>query len=234
MHPCEGGFVCARCIELGRAGRDTTTRAMRAQSIAMTEHATASMYGNAGAPERANSHDAGAGMYADKSDALFHKEVVPEKVAGGEAVYERSPVPSWGVNTLADPDVVAIDASVHRLKLLDRMGTDCAAMALDVADSIRAENSLEKMLAHQLAVAHKAALEIVDKATFQQDVGEKARLLNLAARMMETYQKGLLTLDRIRSKGEQRIVVQYVNVKDGGQAIIGNVSREGGGRKNEK
>ena len=130
--------------------------------------------------------------------------------------------------------MVALDASVHRLKLLDRMGTDCAAMALDVADSIRAENSLEKMLAHQLAVAHKAALEIVDKAAFQQDVGDKARLLNLAARMMETYQKGLLTFDRIRNKGEQRIVVQYVNVKDGGQAIIGNVSREGGGRKNEE
>lgn len=74
----------------------------------------------------------------------------------------------------------------------------------------------------------------MDKATFQQDVGDKARLLNLAARMMETYQKGLLTLDRIRSKGEQRIVVQYVNVKDGGQAIIGNVSRDGEGKKNEQ
>lgn len=234
LHPCEGGYVCMPCLDRGRAGRDTTTRAMRAQAVAMTEQATAQMYRNAGAPERASSHDAGAETYATKSEMLFGKGVVPERVAGGEVVRPRAPTTSLCINTLADPDVVALDASAHRLKLLDRMGTDCAAMALDVADSIRAENSLEKMLAHQLAVAHKAALEIVDKAAFQEDVGDKARLLNLAARMMETYQKGLLTFDRIRNKGEQRIVVQYVNVKDGGQAIIGNVSREGGGRKNEE
>lgn len=229
LHPCEGGFICQPCIERGRAGRDTTTRAMRAQTIAMTEQATASMYRNSGDPARASGHEAGAQIYAEKSEALFGVELVPEIVAGGEVTHAKPPMPSWVVNTLAVPDVVALDASVHRLKLLDRMGLDCAAMALDAADSIKADNSLEKMLAHQLAVAHKAALEIMDKATFQQDVGDKTRLLNLAARMMETYQKGVLTLDRIRSKGEQRIVVQHVYVKDGGQAIIGNVSREGGG-----
>ncbi|MDA8129636.1 MAG: hypothetical protein M0Z73_13185 [Betaproteobacteria bacterium] len=234
LHPCEEGFVCMPCIERGRAGRDTTTRATRAQTIAMTERVTASMYRNSGDPARASGHESGAEMYAKKSEMLFGTELIPERVAGGEVIHAKSHTPSWAVNTLTDPDVVAIDASVHRLKLLDRMGTDCAAMALDVADSIKAENSLEKMLAHQLAVAHKAALEIADKATFQQDVGDKARLFNLAARMMETFQRGLLTFDRIRSKGEQRIVVQHVNVKDGGQAIIGNVSREGGGGKDEK
>jgi hypothetical protein len=226
LHPCEGGFICASCIERGRSGRDTTTRAVRAQNISMTEHATANIYRHRGDAARANSHEAGAQMFAEKSAKLFGLDASPEVMTGGEMI---SPAASRIVNTLAAPDVVALDASVHRLKLLDRMGLDCAAMALDAADSIKADNSLEKMLAHQLAVAHKAALEIMDKAAFQQDLGDKARLLNLAARMMETYQRGLLTLDRIRSKGEQRIVVQYVNVKDGGQAIIGNVSREGVG-----
>jgi hypothetical protein len=108
------------------------------------------------------------------------------------------------------------------------MGNDCAAMALDAAASIEAENSLEKMLAHQLAVAHKTALEITDKATFMQDVVEKARMLNLACRMMETYQRGLLTLQRLRSNGEQKITVQYVTVAEGGQAIVGTVNRGGG------
>lgn len=226
LHPCEGGFICQSCIERGRAGRDTTTRAMRAQNNGMTELATANMYRHWGDDTRAERHEDGAQLFADKSAALFGVDATSEIMPGGEVI---SVTPSRITNTLAAPDVVALDASVHRLKLLDRMGLDCAAMALDAADSIKADNSLEKMLAHQLAVAHKAALEIMDKAAFQQDVGDKARLLNLAARMMETYQKGLLTLDRIRGKGEQRIVVQHVNVKDGGQAIIGNVSREGGG-----
>ncbi len=197
LHPCEGGFICVPCLEQGRSGTDATTRAARAQNIAMTELATANMYRHWGDDVRASRHEEEAQVYADKSAALFGEQVSPNMMAGGEAI---PAMPSRIANTLAAPDVVALDASAHRLKLLDRMGLDCAAMALDAADSIEASNSLEKMLAHQLAVAHKAALQIVDKATFQQDVGDKARLMNLSARMMETYQKGLLTLDRIRGK----------------------------------
>jgi hypothetical protein len=126
------------------------------------------------------------------------------------------------------PNVAALEASAHRLELLDRMGLDCAAMALDAADSIRAENSLERMLAHQLAAAHKAALQQIDKATFAADTGDKLRLLNAAARMMGTFQNGLLTLHRIRSNGDQRITIQHVTVADGGQAVIGAVNRGGG------
>jgi hypothetical protein len=51
-------------------------------------------------------------------------------------------------------------------------------------------------------------------------------LLNLACRMMETYQRGLLTLQRLRSRGERNVVVQLVTVADGGQAIIGKLYRE--------
>ena len=104
------------------------------------------------------------------------------------------------------------------------MGNDCAAMALDAAATIEAGNSLERMLAHQLAVTHKAAMTLTDKATFQPDAGEKARLLNTACRMMETYQRGLLTLQRLRSS-ERNGAVQFVTVADGGQAIIGRIYR---------
>ena len=172
----------------------------------------------------ADAHESYADEYAGKAEALFRVDVVPP-MALGEAVPARR---SRLVDTLKLPDVAALDASAHRLELLGRLGNDCAAMALDAAASIKAENSLEKMLAHQLAVAHKTALEITDKATFQQDTVEKARMLNLACRMMETYQRGLLTLQRLRCNGEQKITVQYVTVGDGGQAIIGDVNQRGG------
>lgn len=105
------------------------------------------------------------------------------------------------------------------------MGNDCAAMALDAVATIEAGNSLEKMLAHQFAVTHKSAMTLTDKATFQPDAGEKARLFNTACRMMETYQRGLLTLQRLRT-GERNAAMQFVNVADGGQAIIGTIYRE--------
>jgi hypothetical protein len=62
------------------------------------------------------------------------------------------------------------------------------------------------MLVHQLAVA--------DKAFFESGAFEKARLLNLAG-MMETFQKGLLTLLGLRTGWNQTIVVQRMSVTEG-------------------
>ena len=52
----------------------------------------------------------------------------------------------------------AIDASVDRTKLLLSESLNVLALALDAANSINVENSLEIMLAHQMAAAHKACL----------------------------------------------------------------------------
>ncbi len=49
---------------------------------------------------------------------------------------------------------------------------------------------------------------------------EAGRLLNASARMMDTYQHGLLTIAKVRSGGKQTVVVQHVNVGDGGQAMV--------------
>ena len=47
---------------------------------------------------------------------------------------------------------------------------------------------------------------------------------------METFQRGLLTLQRLRTNGEQRIIIQHVTVANGGQAVIGDV-KVGGTKK---
>jgi hypothetical protein len=46
---------------------------------------------------------------------------------------------------------------------------------------------------------------------------------------MGAYQAGMLTLQRIKTGGNQVVTVQHVNVGAGGQAMIGNV-QAGGGR----
>jgi hypothetical protein len=192
-----------------------------------TDLATAKMEREQGADDAADSHEHSSVRYAEKAAALFHPESARTPVlALGEAVPARR---SRLADTLKVPGVAALDASAHRLELLGRLGLDCTAMALDASDSIEARNSLEKMLAHQLAVAHKTALEITAKASFEENVTEKARSLNLAARLMEVFQNGLLTLQRLRSGGDQRITVQHVTVSAGAQAIVGDVKV--GGRK---
>ena len=55
------------------------------------------------------------------------------------------------------------------------------------------------------------------------------RLAGATARMMTTFQQGLLTLQRMRTGGQQVVTVQHVEVRDGGQAIVAGKMTGGGG-----
>jgi len=46
---------------------------------------------------------------------------------------------------------------------------------------------------------------------------------------MSVYQQGLLALHKMRQNGQQRIMVQYINVSQGSQAVIENIERDSGG-----
>lgn len=165
-------------------------------------------------------------------------EVTTPRIAGLEGRH-------WIKGTLIDGDLVAEEASITRTGLLVQPNLDIAALAVDAADSINADNSMEKMLAHQLALAHEmvmrlgnAAMGEVWKIQVQTNNGnpltpgaatELQRLTNSVARLMGAYQAGMLTLQRIKTGGNQVVTVQHVNVGAGGQAMIGNV-QAGGGR----
>ena len=145
-------------------------------------------------------------------------------------------------NTLEDAGLVAEEASISRTDLLCQSNTDISALAVDAADSIQADNSMEKMLAHQMALAHSMAMKIGDAAmgeviNMQRQATrdglkpgaatELQRLTNSVARLMATYQQGMLTLQKLKTGGNQTVTVQHVNVGAGGQAVIGNVQTGG-------
>ena len=58
--------------------------------------------------------------------------------------------------------------------------------------------------------------------------------MNASARMMDTYQHGLLTIAKVRSGGKQTVVVQHVNVGDGGQAMVAGQMKVREKRRREK
>ena len=60
------------------------------------------------------------------------------------------------------------------------------------------------------------------------------RLAGAIARMSGSYQSGMTTMQRLRSGGTQRVIVQHVTVTEGGQAVVAGqvetaVLRPGGG-----
>ncbi len=225
--PCETGYVCDICAEKARVGKDATTRAVKAKQRSLRAKADKERTMAAGLESR-DLFDMDIATTELLSAESFQPQSGVSFIPGGEFSPQHS---DDQANSLAAPHDVARDASAHRLDLVTRMGTDVAAMALDAAATFKAENSLERMLAHQMAVLHDTAMCNASKAALAQDPLHSVRMMNLSIRSMETFQKGLLTIKRLHGTGEQRITIQHVNVTQGGQAVIGQVQPIGVGSK---
>jgi hypothetical protein len=188
-------------------------------------------------PMQSAQFHAAADSYEASAQELM--ENVPAcQVVSGEVVPTEAERPDgsggWAIrNTLANPDAAAIAASLERSELLTETYTDVLALGTDAAQSIDGANSLEKMLAHQMALAHKSTFRLAGMAMEQRDPVETARLINASARMMSAYQSGLLTLHRLRTGGKQTVTVQHVNVT-GGQAVVAGQFQTGGRRLNSE
>jgi hypothetical protein len=126
---------------------------------------------------------------------------------------------------------IAAAAEAERLALASEARSD--ELAIDMAESLKAANSAELALAHQMAAAHALALRLVGRANLEieglgrhawqarrEAMVEIARLSNSAARLMETYQRALFVLTKAQAGERQAVVVQRVQVNDGGQAVV--------------
>lgn len=185
-------------------------------------------------------------MAAEAAVNLEKSNDAPPPGNGGELAFLRlqgDRTEHWMVDTVhSDPTMLAADASWERLQLA--IDADALTLGVDLAETIGAQNSAEKMLAHQLAGAHRLAMEFMAYAgvtaevfanTGHRNVGqsvEASRMANTANRLMTTFQSGLQTLHKLRNGGQQTLTVQHVNVSNGGQAVVaGSLDR---GRKHER
>ena len=136
--------------------------------------------------------------------------------------YELS---SDGVNeALKSPNKVALNASIDRMEMLKE--TNLLDLALSTAHEVKASNSVQQMLSHQLAAAHKYAMESFKNSEIYKDPATKVKFGNLAVRLMEAFSRGALTLQRLQNGNTQTMTVQHVNVQ--GQAVIAGSLQTGG------
>ena len=134
-------------------------------------------------------------------------------------------------NTVADPSYITADASKSRLDLAFDAGV--LETGLDAAETIEARNSLEKMMAHQMAAMHSSTMKLAAQLNrciermdreHHPDLRERAnvqgtRLAGAITRMSGSYQSGMTTMQRLRSGGTQRVIVQHVTVTGQGRLL---------------
>jgi hypothetical protein len=176
-------------------------------------------------------------------------EALPGALAGvgggGELVIREDTSAPALRSTVEDPSFVTADASRDRLELLQQAGA--LELGLDAAETVGAADSLEKMLAHQLAALHRSTLRLTVQLNSRLEYAERTlgserdranieacRLAGAVARIGATFQQGVQTMKQAKSKGRQTITVRHlhqnVQVNEGGQAVVaGEVG--GGPRK---
>ena len=99
--------------------------------------------------------------------------------------------------------------------------------ALAIVGEIQPRDSIEAMLATQMAAVHIATMRHsarLASASHLQQVEVQERVLNKLAR---TFTAQMEALRKHRHGGQQKMTVEHVTVNEGGQAIVGNVSKGG-------
>ena len=108
-----------------------------------------------------------------------------------------------------------------------RIDAAASGFALGFVDSMAPRDAAETLLLAQMAAIHQATMMMARRLNHvenlrQQDAAERA--LNKLAR---TYAAQVEALKRYRSKGQQVVRVERVNVESGGQAVVGHVQHGG-------
>ena len=192
--------------------------------------------------EKARELESEANIYltpVNKVETGAGGEVLPQQTSGIEG-YKAKQIK----DTLKKPCQVSLDASQVRMELMQQVGV--LELGLDAAESIGAKNSFERMLAHQAVTCHKTALQLFAQSEKYQATGKKpekwerlnieaqTRYINTACRLMDTFQRTMTTIQKLRTGGQQVVTVQHVQINNEGDNSQTLITREGGNNEGHK
>ena len=79
---------------------------------------------------------------------------------------------------------------------------------------------------------HNLAMETLKRAMITDQTFEgKETNVNHASKALRIFISQMEALKKYRTGGQQKMIVEHVHVNEGGQAIVGNVSKGGGDDK---
>ena len=85
------------------------------------------------------------------------------------------------------------------------------------------------MLATQMAVTHQATMMMAKRLNHVETIPQQDSAEREFNKLARTFASQTEALKKYRAKAQQTVRVERVTVNEGGQAIVGSVSHEGGG-----
>jgi hypothetical protein len=95
-----------------------------------------------------------------------------------------------------------------------------------ILNGIQPQNEIEAMLVVQMIGVHNMAMATLGRAMLKNQtfVGRQANA-DQATKMLRTFAVQTEALKKYRTGGQQKTIVENVNVNEGGQAIVGTVNQ---------
>jgi hypothetical protein len=120
---------------------------------------------------------------------------------------------------------------IQQAHVWPRVNEDAALQAaLFAIAEIRPQSAIEGMLSAQMIAVHDMSLLLMARAIEEQYPEAIERNLILSNRCMRVFLEQVEALQRLQGKtGQQKVVVEHVQVNEGGRAVIGTVSAGTGG-----
>jgi len=130
---------------------------------------------------------------------------------------------------VTDPDLMSL--IITQLGELSPQGLteDNLNQMMAVVRAVQPSDELEALLAAQMAATQMLTISRARILMKAQDIGQQDSASNAYNKLARTFTTQMAALKNHRTGGEQRVFVQHVDVRDGGQAIVGNVTTGGGG-----
>jgi hypothetical protein len=120
---------------------------------------------------------------------------------------------------------------------LQANGYDLTTVANAAHNSLTAmepKDEIEGMMLSRLLLLHNNYMTFMSRVACAENIVTQERYSNMAAKLMRLYNETVQALGKYRSKGEQRVTVQYVNVNNN-NAIVGTINQRGShGKNNQK
>src|ERR1700704_652038 len=96
---------------------------------------------------------------------------------------------------------------------------------VSLVKGIKPGDQIEAMLAAQMTAVHIATMRFAARLAKVENIPQQDSAERAFNKLARTFATQMEALKRYRTGGEQKVTVQHVNVGEGGQAIVGNVTQ---------
>lgn len=140
--------------------------------------------------------------------------------------------PTW-MNAVGTEFVNTSEFIAEQMVLLaapnDKVRSNELSFLTETVMGIAPKDHVEMMLATQMAAVHLMTMNMASKTRKAENSLQQEGYGRQVNQLMRTFAAQIEALKKYRNGGKQHVTVKHVHVHEGGQAIVGNVTKGGGG-----